>query len=115
MTNNNCIFCRIANGEIPTKKLFENKYFFVIEDIAPVAKHHYLVIPKNHYATLDKMETLDKEILGNIFATIPTLRKILNIQNGYRLIINQGEDAGQTVHHLHIHILAGQKMDFPHF
>ena len=115
MTNKNCIFCRIVRGEIPAKKLFENDDFFIIEDIAPVAKYHYLAIPKRHYATLDKMESEDREVLGGIFATIGTLVEKLNLQSGYRLIINQGKDAGQTVFHLHIHILAGQKMNFPHF
>ena len=115
MTNDNCIFCHIASGEISTKKLFENDDFFIIEDIAPVAKYHYLAIPKRHYPTLDTMENEDGEVLGSIFATIGTLTEKLSLQNGYRLIINQGEDAGQTVFHLHIHIIAGQKMNFPHF
>ena len=111
----NCIFCRIQSGEFPAKKLYEDEHFFIIADIEPKAKYHYLAIPKSHYATLDKMTKKSQESIGHIFKTIASLKQQLCLQNGYRLIINQGEDAGQTVFHLHIHIMAGQKMDFPHF
>jgi len=111
----NCIFCKIANGLVPAVKLYEDEHFFIITDIAPKAALHYLAIPKRHYAGLSDMQIADADILGHIFSTIGTLQNHLKLQNGYRLIINQGGDGGQAVFHLHIHILAGQKLDFPHF
>jgi len=107
-----CIFCKIKDGVIPAKKLYEDNNFFVISDIEPKCKNHYLAIPKNHYKLLADMNKSDIKILGEIFATVPKLEKILNLQSGYRLIINQGSDAGQSVFHLHIHILSGQKMNW---
>lgn len=105
-----CIFCEIIKGNIKSEILFENENCIIIKDIEPKAKYHYLVIPKNHYATLSEQTEKDKIVLGEILNTIPKLSKKLHLENGYRLIINQGEDAGQTVHHLHIHILAGEEI-----
>ena len=118
MTTNeteNCIFCRIASGEVKSKKLYDSELFFIIEDIEPKAKHHYLAIPKVHYKNLSEMGRENATILGHILLGIGQFTSLLNLQNGYRLIINQGEDGGQTVNHMHIHILAGQKMEFPGF
>lgn len=107
-----CIFCKILKGEIPSKKLYEDGDFFVIADIDPKCKNHFLAIPKKHYKLLSLMDGADAETLGRIFAKIPSLCDILDLKNGYRLIINQGDDAGQSVNHLHIHILSGQKMQW---
>lgn len=105
-----CIFCKISKGEIPSKKLYEDDNFFVIADIEPKCKNHYLAIPKNHYRLLAEMSANDVKVLGGILKKIPSLAKELHLENGYRLVINQGSDSGQTVPHLHIHILSGQKM-----
>jgi len=107
-----CIFCKIKDGLIPAKKLYEDDNFFIIADIDPKCKNHFLAIPKNHYKLLVDMKEKDIKVLSEIFSTIPKLEKLLNLQNGYRLIINQGDDAGQSVFHLHIHILSGQKMSW---
>ena len=80
----------------------------VIRDVAPKAKLHYLCIPKTHFALLNEMDGEKAEIVKHCFATIPTLEKTLGLENGYRVIINQGTDGGQTVPHLHIHLLGGE-------
>jgi len=107
-----CVFCKISNGTIPSKKLFEDSKFFIIQDIAPKAKIHLLAIPKNHFAGFFDMTDNDKNIVGHILATIGKLEKTLGLISGYRIIINQGKDGGQTVFHLHMHILAGQELPF---
>lgn len=105
-----CLFCKFANGEIPVNKVFENEDFIIIRDINPQAKNHFLAIPKKHFKYLAEMTEEDSELVGRILKTIPALEDLLELKGGYRLIINQGDDAGQTVPHLHIHILSGQKM-----
>lgn len=107
---NDCLFCKFANGEIPVNKIYEDDDFIIIRDIEPKAKNHFLAIPKRHFALLSEMNTDDNAALSRIFAKIPTLNKELELNGGYRLVINQGDNAGQSVHHLHIHILSGQKM-----
>lgn len=105
-----CLFCKFARGEIPVNKVYEDEDFIVIRDINPQAKNHFLAIPKTHFKLLSEMTEDDAERLKRILKKIPTLEKELELKNGYRLVINQGDDAGQTVPHLHIHILSGQKM-----
>ena len=105
-----CLFCKFANGEIPVNKVFENEDFVIIRDINPQAKNHFLAIPKKHFKSLVEMTEEDGELVGRILKTIPALEDLLELKKGYRLVINQGDDAGQTVPHLHIHILSGQKM-----
>ena len=105
-----CLFCKFISNEIPVNKVFENDDFIIIRDINPQAKNHFLAIPKKHFKLLADMTEEDRLCLGRILATIPTLKDLLSLENGYRLVINQGDDAGQTVFHLHIHILSGQKM-----
>lgn len=104
----NCIFCKIVAGEIPSPRLYEDEKMIVIRDVAPKAKLHYLCIPKTHFALLNEMDGEKAEIVKHCFATIPTLEKTLGLENGYRVIINQGTDGGQTVPHLHIHLLGGE-------
>ncbi|MBQ2909026.1 MAG: histidine triad nucleotide-binding protein [Clostridia bacterium] len=105
-----CLFCKFVSGEFATTKVFENDDFIIIRDINPQAANHFLAIPKKHYKLLADMTEEDSLTLGRILKTIPTLEDLLGLNGGYRLVINQGDDAGQTVHHLHIHILSGQKM-----
>lgn len=106
----NCLFCKIIAGEIPATKMYEDENMIIIKDIDPKAKNHFLCIPKSHFKLLKDMTAEQSEMLKACFKKIPTLEKELGLKNGYRLVINQGEDAGQTVFHLHIHILSGQKM-----
>ena len=107
----NCIFCKIRDGIINSKKYYEDENFFIIADISPKAKKHYLAIPKNHYALLANQTEKDAEVLGKMLNTIPKLERELGIEGGYRLIINQGENGGQEVAHLHVHILGGEKLN----
>ena len=108
----NCLFCKFVSGEFNVDKVFENEDFIIIRDIAPKAKNHFLAIPKVHFKFLAEMTGNDAEMVGRILKTIPTLKDALELKDGYRLVVNQGDDAGQTVPHLHIHILSGQKMEW---
>lgn len=105
-----CLFCKFADGEIPVNKVYEDEDFVIIRDINPQAKNHFLAIPKRHFKYLSEMTEDDAALVARMLKKIPTLEKELELSGGYRLVINQGDDAGQTVPHLHIHILSGQKM-----
>lgn len=111
---NDCVFCKIISGDIPSERFYEDERMIIIADIEPKAEKHYLAIPKRHYKLLGEMTDADRDDLGKIMSTIASEADELGLSGGYRLIINQGDDAGQTVFHLHIHILGGQKMEFPH-
>lgn len=108
--NGNCIFCKIIAGEIPSDKVYEDEDMLVFRDINPQANTHVLVVPKSHFATLAEMDAAQAELLKKCFVKIPSIAETLGLKNGYRVIVNQGKDAGQTVFHLHIHILGGQDM-----
>jgi len=110
---NDCVFCKIESGEIPSKKFYEDELMFIIADIEPKAEKHYLMIPKKHYKLLADMTEEDAANLAKCLKKLSELAPSLGLSGGYRLVINQGDDAGQTVHHLHVHVLGGQKMDFP--
>lgn len=110
---NDCIFCKINNGEIPSKKYYEDENMFIIADIDPRAEKHYLMIPKKHYKLLADMTEEDSQTLAKCLKKLPTLVNELGLENGYRLVINQGDDAGQTVPHLHVHVLGGQELSWP--
>ena len=109
----NCVFCSIIGGQIPSDKVYEDELCVIFRDIDPKAKQHYLAVPKKHFPTLDVMDADDEKNIGKILKTISGLQEKLGLKNGYRLVINQGADAGQTVFHLHIHILGGQELPFP--
>ncbi len=106
----NCIFCKIVAGGIPSPRLYEDEEMIVIKDIEPKAKLHYLCIPKTHFALLDEMDEEKAEILKRCFVKIAEMKEELGLSGGYRVIINQGENGGQTVPHLHIHLLGGEKL-----
>ena len=107
-----CLFCKFVSKEFSTDIVFENDDMIIIRDIAPKAKNHFLAIPKKHFKYLADMTSEDANLVGRILKTIPTLENLLELKNGYRLVVNQGDDPGQTVPHLHIHILSGQKMEW---
>ena len=108
----NCIFCSIIDGKIPSDKVYEDDLVVIFKDIDPKAKQHYLAVPKRHFAYLADMNGSDEANIGKILKTISSLKDKLGLSGGYRLVINQGADAGQTVFHLHIHILGGQTLPF---
>jgi histidine triad (HIT) family protein len=105
-TMNDCLFCKIAAGEIPSNKLFEDDELVAFYDINPLAPVHFLVVPKAHIASAAELTEDNAQLLGHIFAVIARLCKELGCENGYRVVTNVGEDAGQTVKHLHFHVLA---------
>lgn len=108
MKDKNCIFCGILGGQIPSSKVYEDDKMLVFRDIEPNAKVHLLAIPKDHFKLLSEMDEARAEIVKYMLLKIPQIAKENGLQNGYRLVINQGDDAGQTVFHLHIHILGGE-------
>ena len=106
----NCVFCKIIKGEIPSTTLYSDDDFMIIKDINPQAKIHLVAILKNHIPHIDMLTEKGASILGKIMSKISHLQEKLGIREGYRLIINQGKNANQTVQHIHIHILGGEKL-----
>ena len=104
---NNCVFCKIIAGEIPSKKFYEDD---VIADVNPQAAKHYLLLPKKHYANIVEMSEDDAIILGKCLKKLSTLVDELGLKDGFRLVSNKGENGCQSVNHLHIHILGGEKL-----
>lgn len=105
-----CLFCKIASGEIPSNKVYEDEYMLAFHDISPMAKVHVLVIPKMHIANVDGINSENSEVIAKIFAKIGDIAKAAGITNGYRVISNCGADAKQSVMHLHFHILGGEEL-----
>ncbi|MDO5713575.1 MAG: histidine triad nucleotide-binding protein [Tissierellia bacterium] len=108
-----CLFCKIINGEIPSTKLYEDDMVYVFEDIAPEAPVHFLIVPKKHIKDADELEVEDQELLGHIFLVAQKLCKEKNLKTGYRIVNNCKEDGGQTVDHLHFHVLGGRSLQWP--
>lgn len=110
----NCIFCKIIAGEIPSQKVYEDDQVFAFRDIRPAAPIHLLIIPKRHIASVNDLTESDEPLVGHLFTTARKLAKEEGIaESGYRLIINNGPDSGQEVFHLHLHVLGGQRMRYP--
>lgn len=108
---NDCLFCKIINGEIPSNKVYEDAEVYAFHDIHPNAPVHVLVIPKKHIPSIAAVDESNIEAVSQVMKAIPKIADGLGLsENGYRVIINCGEDAGQTVRHLHFHILGGKKL-----
>ena len=105
-----CIFCKIAEGQIPASKVYEDDRILAFRDIAPQAPVHVLVIPKVHVASVDEIDDNNLEVAAHVLACIPKIARMAGLENGYRVITNVGEDGCQTVKHLHFHILGGKKL-----
>lgn len=106
-----CLFCKIVNKELPAKIVYENHQILAFKDTEPVAPLHLLIIPKKHIATLNHLEFQDKELIGKLFLVAQKIAKEQGVsESGYRLVVNVGRDAGQTVEHLHLHLLGGKKL-----
>ena len=112
MNNNDCLFCKIGEGSIPSSKVYEDEEMLVFKDIEPKAAVHLLAIPKVHFKLISEADANQAEILKRMLTKIPDIAAKNGCENGYRLVINQGADAGQTVFHLHIHILGGQSLEW---
>ncbi len=108
-----CLFCKIVDGTIPSAKVYEDEDVLAFKDINPQAPVHVLIIPKRHISGADKLKRSDDKLLGKLVAVANQLAKELGIsETGYRLISNIGDDAGQSVHHLHIHLIGGKVLNW---
>jgi len=106
-----CIFCKIIKGEIPSEIVYQDEQVIAFKDIQPAAPIHILVIPKKHISTLLDVTEEDSNLIGHIYQVINKIAKDLNIEEeGFRVIVNCGKDAGQEVMHIHFHLLAGKKL-----
>ena len=106
----NCLFCKIIAGDIPSTKVYEDDSILAFRDIAPQAPTHILVIPKAHIADCNGITAENSAVVAHIFTVIPQIAKAEGLENGYRVVSNCGDHAGQTVHHLHFHILGGKQL-----
>lgn len=110
---NDCLFCRIGKKEVPSQMVYENDSFFAIRDINPQAPVHLLMIPRKHVAQIGDLELSDFKLVGELILLAKQLAVQEKIEDGYRLVFNNGAKAGQTVFHIHLHLLGGRKMTWP--
>ncbi|MBS7664192.1 histidine triad nucleotide-binding protein [Pseudomonas lalucatii] len=108
-----CLFCKIVAGEIPARKLYEDDQLFAFHDIGPQAPVHFLVIPKQHIRTLKDLEEAHKPLLGHLVFTAQRLARELGCEEGFRLVMNCEAQAGQSVYHIHMHVLGQRPMHWP--
>ena len=108
-----CIFCKIANGEIPSKKVYEDESVVAFYDLDPQATTHILVIPKEHIASAAEITPENSAVVAHIFEVIAKLSKELDMKDGFRVVSNCGESAGQSVKHLHFHVMSGRAFTWP--
>jgi histidine triad (HIT) family protein len=108
-----CLFCRILRGEIPAKKVYENEHVLAFEDINPQAPTHVLIIPKKHFVGLKEAQADDAEVIGHCHLAAAEIARQRNIEQGYRTVLNVGPGAGQSVFHLHVHLLGGRHLSWP--
>ena len=108
-----CIFCRIAAGEIPSNKLYEDDQLLAFYDLDPQAPTHFLVIPKAHIASVAEITPQNSAVIAHIYEVIARLAAELGLEQGFRVVTNCGPQGGQTVPHLHFHVLAGRDMTWP--
>ncbi len=106
----NCIFCKIARGEIPSRKIYEDEDLFAFHDINPVAPVHFMLVPKLHLASLAETNESHVSLLGKMLVLTPELAKQQGLDNGFRTVINTGRGGGQEVFHLHIHVIGGGRI-----
>jgi histidine triad (HIT) family protein len=110
----NCIFCSIVNGKIPSEIVYSDEHVVCFKDINPEAPVHLLIVPKKHIGSINELTTEDKELVGHIYIAAQELAKKFGAQeSGYRVVTNCGKDAGQTVQHIHFHLLAGRNLTWP--
>lgn len=110
MVKDDCLFCKIVAGEIPSNKVYEDDYVYAFDDISPMMPVHTLIVPKNHYDNIG--DSITDEDMANLMGAVKTIAELKGIKDsGYRVVINTGDDACQTVHHVHVHVLGGAKMN----
>lgn len=108
-----CLFCKIAAGEIPSTKIYETDEVYAFADIAPQAPFHAVIIPRKHIKCADEITSENSDVIARVFEAIAAISKQEGLENGYRVVNNCGEDGGQTVGHLHFHMLGKRSMEWP--
>ena len=108
-----CLFCKIIAGEIPGEKIYEDEEMFAFKDIDPQAPVHFLLVPKKHIKSADDLKEEDAELIGHIFLKAAEIARSLGWENGYRIVNNCKEDGGQSVDHLHFHVLGQRSLQWP--
>jgi len=108
-----CLFCRVVRGDVPSKKVYEDDFTFAFEDINPQGPTHVLVVPKKHIAGLKEAKAEDAELLGRCQLAAAEIARQRSIENGYRTVLNVGPGAGQSVFHMHVHLIGGRNLKWP--
>ena len=108
-----CLFCKIIEGSIPSKALYQDELCYAFADINPQASTHVLVVPRQHIASLAETGESDRALLGHLVGAAAEIARAKGLSKGYRVVINTGEDGGQTVEHLHLHLLGGRPLTWP--
>ena len=108
-----CLFCKIIEGSIPSEKIYEDDMMLCFKDINPTCPVHVLMIPKKHISSLDDLKEGDEEVISHMMLKVKDIAKTMGLDNGYRLVINTGEDGQQSVKHLHMHLIGGSKLNWP--
>ena len=109
-----CLFCKIINGDIPSEKVYEDEYVYAFNDISPTAPVHILIVPKKHISTINDIEDNDAELIGRIYLAAKKIAKEKGIaEDGYRVVTNCNSMAGQTVFHIHYHLIGGRELGWP--
>ena len=111
---NDCIFCKIVSGDIPSSKIYEDEQVVAFRDISPQAPTHILVVPKRHISGVNELASADETLVGHVYGVVARLVKELGIaESGYRVVVNSGADGQQSVLHLHFHVLGGRLLAWP--
>lgn len=108
-----CLFCKIISGEIPSDKIYEDELVYAFKDIDPQAPTHFLIVPKEHIASADDLDERHKDLIGHVFLVAKKLCAEAGLTKGYRIVNNCKEDGGQSVDHLHFHVLGGRSLNWP--
>ncbi len=108
-----CLFCKIAAGEIPSTKIYEDNYVYAFADIDPKAPFHAIIIPREHIASANEINSDNSLLIAKVFEAVAVIAKEQKLENGYRIVNNCGEDGGQTVHHIHFHMLGRRNLAWP--
>lgn len=109
----NCVFCKIVNGEIPSNKVYEDDYVLAFYDLEPQAPVHVLIIPKEHITSVSQIDNANSSVVAHIFEVAAKIARELGLDDGFRIVTNTGDCAGQTVKHLHFHLMGGRNFDWP--
>jgi histidine triad (HIT) family protein len=113
LASSDCLFCKIVAGDIPANRVYEDEFCIGFPDINPQAPTHLLIIPKQHIASTAKAEAEHSALLGSLMSAAAKIARAEKLSKGYRIVVNTGDDGGQTVNHLHLHLLGGRHMNWP--